>query len=422
MTRRIYLYAILLLAAFAVLAWLLWPKKPTPLQASLVSAAAPADVTGFARAEGPREIMFPADHGPHDDFQTEWWYYTGNLTAETGEHFGFQLTFFRRALVPPAQRAGRGSAWGADQVYMAHLALTDVNGGRHYAFERLARGAAGLAGAQAEPFRVWLEGWEVAEVGAGSGSAGAGSGRGLKSTSDMVKSAEADWGMGGPMRLRAAAQDLASGLNLSLDLSLGDLKGPVLQGDRGYSRKGPEPGNASYYVSLTRLATQGTVTVGGKAFAVTGLSWMDHEWSTSALGAEQVGWDWFSIQLDDDTELMVFQLRRADGGVDAFSSGTLIAADGSTRQLGPGDFSIQPTDTWRSPATGAEYPAGWRLSVPIAGLDLTLVPWLADQEMDVSYAYWEGAVKIEGTASGQAVTGNGYVELTGYAGSMQGEF
>jgi predicted secreted hydrolase len=375
-----------------LLVWLLWPKAPEPLRANLVAAAASADVSGFARAEGPQPQVFPADHGPHNDFQTEWWYYTGNLTAETGEHFGYQLTFFRRALTPPDQRSARDTAWAADQVYMAHLALTDVSGGKHYSFEKLARGAAGLAGAQAEPFRVWLEDWSVA-------------GSSARQT-----------------RLRAAAKDPASGLDLSLDLNLADLKGPILQGDRGYSRKGPEPGNASYYVSLPRIATEGKVTVGGKAFAVDGLSWMDHEWSTSALGAAQAGWDWFSIQLDDNTELMLFRLRRADGSADGFSSGTLIAADGSTRTLGPGDFSIEVTDRWRSPRTGGEYPAGWLVTVPSADLRLTISPWLADQEMDVSQKYWEGAVKAEGMRNGQRVAGNGYVELTGYAGSMQGQF
>ena len=365
-----------------------------------MAEAAPADTLGFARAEVPvlsgvdglRPLAFPADHGPHDDFQTEWWYYTGNLTAETGEHFGYQLTFFRRALTSPDQRSARDSAWAADQVYMAHLALTDVSGGKHYAFEKLAHGAAGLWRAQAEPFRVWLEDWSVVGPSAGQ------------------------------TRLHATAKDPVSGLNLSLDLNLADLKGPVLQGDRGYSRKGPEPGNASYYVSLPRIATEGTVMVGGKPFSVDGLSWMDHEWSTSALGAEQAGWDWFSIQLDDNTELMLFQLRRSDGTVDAFSSGTLIAADGSTRQLGPADFSIQSAGRWRSPRTGGEYPASWVLAVPSADLRLNVTPWLADQEMDVSQKYWEGAVKVAGTRNGQPVAGNGYVELTGYGEYAEGSF
>ena len=392
MKRSVFLYGVLTLVVVGALAWLLWPRMPQPLRASLVAEAAPADTSGFARADGPRSLALPADHGPHDDFQTEWWYYTGNLTAKTGEHFGYQLTFFRRALAPPDQRTSRDSAWAADQVYMAHLALTDVSSGKHYAFEKLARGAAGLAGAQAEPFRVWLEDWSV--VGPSAGQA----------------------------RLRASVKDVASNLNLSLDLNLADLKGPILQGDQGYSRKGPEPGNASYYVSLPRMATTGTVTIGGNAFTVNGLSWMDHEWSTSALGAGQAGWDWFSIQLDDNTELMLFQLRRADGSADGFSSGTLIAADGSTRSLGPGDFSIEVTDHWRSPRTGAAYPAGWTLSVPSADLRLTLTPWLADQEMAVSYTYWEGAAKVEGTRARKPIAGNGYVELTGYARSMQRQF
>lgn len=401
--------------------------------ARVTAAAAPVDVSGFARAEGPRKIVFPADRGPHNDYQTEWWYYTGNLTAETGEHFGFQLTFFRRALIPPDQRSARASAWGTDQVYMAHFALTDVSGGRHYSFERLARGAAGVAGAQADPYRVWLEDWEVAEVAPMSGieavrqppSGLAGlsglTGQPAEASSPVGSSGDLAW-RPQPARLRAAALDPSFNLNLSLDLILSDLKPPVLQGDRGYSRKGPEPGNASYYVSRTRIATTGTVTVGGKVYAVSGLSWMDQEWSTSALGADQVGWDWFSIQLDDDTELMAFQLRRADGSVDAFSSGTLIAADGSTRTLGPDDFTITSTATWRSPRTGGVYPAGWVVTVPAADLRLEITPWLADQEMQVSYTYWEGAVRVTGTSAGRLVTGNGYVELTGYAGSMQGEF
>ena len=336
-------------------------------------------------------MAFPADHGPHDDFQTEWWYYTGNLTAETGEHFGYQLTFFRRVLTTRDQRSARDSAWAADQVYMAHFALTDV--GRQALLVREAGPWRGLAsGAQAEPFPYGLK-----------------TGR---------------W-LGHPLVRHACsltAKDASSGLNLSLDLNLANLKGPVLQGDHGYSRKGPEPGNASYYVSLPRVATTGVVTINDKPFTVDGLSWMDHEWSTSALGAEQTGWDWFSIQLDDNTELMLFQLRRADGTVDAFSSGTLIAADGSTRRLGPGDFSIQSTGRWRSPRTGGEYPAGWHVTVPSADLLLSISPWLADQEMDVSQKYWEGAVKAEGTRNGQRVAGNGYVELTGYRGACRGSF
>jgi predicted secreted hydrolase len=378
----------MVLAAGAV--WVLAARPQQPLRASLVAEAAPADVSGFARADGVRPLVFPRDLGPHNDFQTEWWYFTGNLTADTGERFGYQLTFFRRALLPPGQEAARASDWATDQVYMAHFALADVSAGTHRAFEKMERGAVGLAGAQADPFRVWLDDWSVAEV--------------------------ADGSDGSPARLRASAGDI------TLDLTLRDLKGPVLQGDRGYSRKGPEAGNASYYYSLPRIASTGTVSGGGRTFDVQGLSWMDHEFSTSAMSADLAGWDWFSVQLDNDYDLMLYQLRRTDGSIDGFSSGTLIAPDGSTRTLGPGDFTLQPTGRWRSPHTGATYPSGWVLTVPSAGLHLTITPLLADQEMNLTYTYWEGASEAAGTMAGAQVSGSGYVELTGYAGSMGGQF
>jgi predicted secreted hydrolase len=209
---------------------------------------------------------------------------------------------------------------------------------------------------------------------------------------------------------------------MALDLVLVDGKGPILQGDRGYSPKGPQPGNASHYYSLTRLETSGMVQVGDTVYPVSGLSWMDHEWSTSALAADQVGWDWFSIQIDDGSELMVFQLRKEDGSIDPFSSGTLVAPDGSTRHLGRDDFEVRVEDTWRSPHTGATYPARWTVIAPAVDLVLEIEPYLADQELTVSYAYWEGAVRVEGERAGQSVRGSGYVEMTGYAGSMQGQF
>jgi len=216
------------------------------------------------------------------------------------------------------------------------------------------------------------------------------------------------------VRVQAAQEDLA------LDLALTDRKGPILQGDRGYSPKGP--GNASYYYSLTRLETSGRVQVGEANHQVSGLSWMDHEWSTSSLADDQVGWDWFSIQMDDGSDLMVFQLRKDEGSIDSFSSGTLVAPDGSKRPLGRDEFEIRVEDTWRSPKTGATYPARWTVTVPAADLTLKVEPHLADQELTVSYAYWEGAVRVEGERAGQAIRGAGYVEMTGYAGSMQGQF
>ena len=378
-----------LLALLVGAALLLSQREEPQVRARLVALAnEPTDQgsAGYLRAEGPLPLDFPADHGPHHGYQTEWWYYTGNLVADGGERFGYQLTFFRRALAPPVQRTERESAWAADQVYMAHFALTDVAGRRYRAFERFARGAADLAGAQAAPYQVWLEDWRVEEV------------------------------EPGVMRMRAAQEGLA------LDLALVDRKGPILQGDGGYSPKGPQTGNASYYYSLTRLETSGTVQVGEVRYPVSGLSWMDHEWSTSGLAADQVGWDWFSIQLDDGSELMVFQLRKEDGSIDPFSSGTFIAPDGNTRHLNRGDFQIRVEDTWRSPHTGATYPARWTITVPAVDLMLKIRPHLADQELNVSYAYWEGAVGVEGEGAGRPIRGSGYIEMTGYAGSMQGQF
>ena len=359
-------------------------REEPQVRAQLVSVV--GEATGFARAEGLRPFDFPADHGPHPGYQTEWWYYTGNLQTDDGRHFGYQLTFFRRALVPPSQRQNRPSDWATDQVYMAHFALTDVVGRRYQAFERFARGAAGLAGAQGTPYRVWLEDWGAEEV-----------------EPNVV-------------RLRAAQDDLA------VDLLLVDRKGPIPQGDGGYSQKGPQPGNASYYYSQTRLESSGTVQVGGASYQVAGWSWMDHEFSTSALAPDQVGWDWFALQLDDGSDLMVFQIRKADGSVDPFSSGTWVAPDGSTRHLSRDDFGVAVADTWRSPHSGATYPARWTLEVPVAGLTLSIEPYLADQELTVSYTYWEGAVRISGERAGNSVSGVGYVEVTGYADSMQGQF
>jgi predicted secreted hydrolase len=210
--------------------------------------------------------------------------------------------------------------------------------------------------------------------------------------------------------------------SLKLDLTLTDTTGPVLQGDQGYSQKGPQPGQASYYYSQPHLVSDGTVQVGKESHSVNGLSWMDHEFSTSALADDQVGWDWFSIQLSDGSELMVFQIRKADGSLDLFSSGTWIAQNGETQHLSQNEFKIQALGTWKSPHSGATYPARWSVKVPQLGLDLQIDPWLSDQELNVSYSYWEGAVRVQGQRLGQPVTGNGYVELTGYSGSMNGQF
>ena len=354
------------------------PHRPVPPTLAVTQAlGGPSE--GFARALTPRPFVFPADHGPHPEFRTEWWYYTGNLQTAQGRHFGFQLTFFRIAAAPAM--VTRASAWASRDAYMAHFAVTDTAGQRFSATSRLSRAALGLAGAQAPPFKVWVEDW----------------------------SAESVAGDAAPVRLRAAHEDMA------IDLTLASAKPVVLQGERGLDRKGEEPGNASYYYSLTRMPTTGRITVGGTAYDVGGLAWMDREWSTSSLGAGLVGWDWMALLLDDGRELMLYQLRRADGGADGFSGGSLVAVDGSSRRLGLGDFRIDVLETWTSPRDGTRYPSRWRLVIPAEALELDVVPRLADQELTLTVRYWEGAVRVDGRAAGRPIGGVGYVELVGYA-------
>ncbi|HET6367376.1 MAG TPA: carotenoid 1,2-hydratase, partial [Pseudomonadales bacterium] len=267
-------------------------RGPVVATLSVAEALSGGRLEGFARAEVPRAFVFPRDHGPHPEFRAEWWYWTGNLRSAGGRHLGFQLTFFRRALTPDAP--ARGSDWGASQAYLAHLAVTDARGGRFYFGTRTSRGALGLAGAQAEPFRVFVEDWQARSDG----------------TSIF------------PLHLRAEDEDVA------LDLHLESAKPPVLQGERGLSRKGPEPGNASYYYSLTRMPVRGTIRLRTERFEVEGLAWMDREWSTAALGKDLAGWDWFALQLEDGRELMYYRLRRRDGTADPFSAGVVVDARG----------------------------------------------------------------------------------------------
>jgi predicted secreted hydrolase len=342
------------------------------------------DLSGFARATSPRPFTLPADHGPHFDYQTEWWYFTGNVASSDGRRFGFQMTFFRRGLAPGPPPEGAGLS--SNQVYFAHFAITDVAARRHAAAERFSRGAGGLAGATGEPFAVWLEDWRA-------------------------DSRNPDGSV-----LRLVARDEETGLSLELEVVA--RKPLVAHGDRGLSPKSDEPGNASYYVGYTRMAARGRV--GGRDVA--GEAWFDHEWSTSALGPGAVGWDWFSLQLDDGRELMLFRIRRGDGSAEAASGGTLVDRAGRTRRLLREDMSIDVRDRWTSPQSGGRYPSRWRVRVPSAGLDLLVEPWLEAQEMRTSFVYWEGAVRVSGTAGAQPVAGVGYVELTGYARSMRGVF
>ena len=340
----------------------------------------PADAApGFAQAVTPRRFVFPREHGPHPEFRQEWWYVTGNLDGAGGERFGFELTFFRFALAPPGA-APAASAWRTREIYLAHFAVTDVAAKRFRSAQKLARGALGLAGAEGAPFRVWIDDWTLGAAGGASG----------------------DWQL-------AAAQP-----GYALELELHALMPPVLNGAGGLSRKSDAPGSASYYYSIPRIAVHGTLVREGRPLRVQGLAWFDREWGSGGLGPDQAGWDWFALQLDDGSALMFYALRARDGSRDPHSAGTWVESSGETLALGSALVDLDVTAQWAS-ADGVRYPAGWRLRVPSLALDVTVHPVLADQELDVSPRYFEGAVDVGGTRAGRPLRGRGYVELVGYA-------
>jgi len=338
---------------------------------------------GFAYADGSRLFTFPADFGAHPEFRTEWWYYTGNLQTQDERHFGFELTVFRVGLLPPKAELPSDSEWYNRNLYFAHFAVSDIEGNNFHAFERYSRPGPGLAGAQGDPYRVWLEDWEIRDS--------------APKTYQLV-----------------AEQD-----GISIDLTLTDEMGVVLHGDDGYSRKGDNITNASYYYSQPRLRAEGILELNEARYEVSGLFWKDHEFSTSVLDKNQIGWDWFSLQFADGSALMLFQLRDSTRGISDSSSGTFIHADGTTGSLEKDDFEITVLDKWNSPHTGGMYPAEWRIQLDNPGCLLEIQPWMADQEIHFpAFTYWEGAVRFEGTCEDTAVQGNGYIELTGYAGNL----
>ena len=351
-----------------------------------VAEAMSGDTTGYARAETVREFVFPEDHGPHPAFKTEWWYVTGNLRATDGtdRRFGIQFTVFRSALSPNASATDRASPWATNQLYMAHIALGDSAAGVFYDEERFARGAAGLAGADADPLRVWLGPVELAKAG------------------DLAADGTA------PLRLRGVAEGAA------YELVAQPTKPIIYQGDRGLSPKGEGLGNASYYFAQTRMATTGTITLpDGDAVPVEGLTWMDREWSTSALEDDQVGWDWFALHLDDGRDLMMYQLRVREGSdSEPFRKSSIISASGVKTELDPTELTMEPLDRWTS-SSGTDYPVRWRLRVPSQNLDLVVSAMMPDQEFEATVRYWEGAVNVRGVA-----TGVGFLEMTGYADAM----
>jgi predicted secreted hydrolase len=332
---------------------------------------------GFAHALAARAFEFPDDHGPHPGFRHEWWYFTGHLDAANGDRFGFELTFFRYALAPESTAISGASRWRSRQIYVAHFAVTDAARGVFHSAERRARDALELAGARAEPLRVWVEDWSVSDE-------------------------------GGAWRL--SASDGAYSLSLALEPA----GAPVLNGEQGLSRKSAAPGAASYYFSIPRLTARGELRRDRQSLAVTGAAWLDREWGSGSLAENQEGWDWFGLQLDDGSALMFYSLRQIGGDQDPFSAGTWITPDGRVQHLSATDLEIEVLDRWHSPR-GGRYPARWRLRAVALDLDLELRPVLADQELDTTPRYWEGAVDVRGARGGAAISGRGYVELTGYA-------
>ncbi len=333
----------------------------------------------FERALPDYAFEFPRDHFEHSAFEVEWWYYTGNVKTVEGRRFGYELTFFRLAVErgEPAE-----TPWDIDRVYLAHFALSDIEAGRFYRHERLNRAGPGLAGASQEKSAIWNGNWS------------------------------SRWAPGGGQSLFAVAGDV------SIDFALQPVKPPVVNGVDGVSQKSQGLGRASHYISFTRLATTGSIRVGGEVYAVEGASWMDHEFSSDSIGPNLQGWDWMSIQLNDGTELMLYGLRREDGAHDAFSSGTFVDARGTAAHIEAAEFSLTPGRTWQSPDSGAQYPLEWTIRVPKLALELRCMPLMDSQEMftrgSAAPTYWEGAVRYEGTRGGEPIEGAGYLEMTGY--------
>jgi len=357
-----------------------------PCSAALLVLALASGAAWTPAAPGHR-WEFPADHWTHPGYRNEWWYFTGTLSSldDPGRRFGYQLTFFRVGLSP--QRPAAGSAWAAADVLMGHAAVTDIAAGRHVFSEVLWRAIPLLSGFGAPPDPVLA--WSRAPPGT-----------------------DACW------ELRLAGEGFAlsaedASREMAIRLDLVPTRPPVLQGPGGLSRKSGREGYASLYYSLTRLATEGTVTAGGRVHRVRGESWMDRELGSSQLAPDQSGWDWFGLRLADGRDLMLYVLRGKDGAPD-FRSGTLVDGEGRPRWMGSGDVAIRATGRWRSPVTGAEYPAGWEVEVASAGLSLRVEPEVSDQENRGGAApfYWEGAVRVL-DAAGRRV-GEGHVELTGY--------
>lgn len=371
---------LLLLLAFALCLLPFVLAQPESTESPL----APQPATDWKQALPPYQFNFPADHASHPAYKTEWWYYTGNLAAQDGRRFGYQLTFFRIGVEQAPQNTSR---WAVRDLYAAHLAVTEVRGQRFHFSDKLNRAGIGWAGAATAAYRVWNEDWEARQDASGQ---------------HLLR-----------------AYEPAFGLELQLD----EGKAPVAHGAQGVSQKGAQPGNASHYYSLTRMPTRGVLVLDSERIAVEGASWMDHEFGTSYLEPAQLGWDWFSLQLDDGTELMLYRFRREGGVPDPLSSGTAVDVAGRAVALKFSAFDLTPLREWRS-ASGASYPVEWRVQIASRELELIVRAVLDNQEMRTESStgvnYWEGAIKASGTQRGRPITGRGYLEMTGYTGVAMG--
>ena len=353
----------------------------------LLLGAQPTALPEWRNASPDRTLQFPRDHASHPEYRVEWWYYTGNLESDDGRRYGYQVTFFRVGIDPEPSSPSR---WAVRDLFMAHLAVTDLDRGRHLVDERLNRAGVGWAGARDDRLEVWNEDWRLTVEGR-----------------DHILELRSDDG------------------SFGVDLRLVEDRAPVLHGQRGFSQKGSTEGNASHYYSMTRMPTRGVLRVDGETIGVQGASWMDHEFGTSFLEPAQQGWDWFSLQLEDGTDIMVYQLRQRDGTVHPNSSGTLVTSAGETQALSAGDYRLDAGRVWVSGTSEARYPVEWRVSIPSALLDLEVRAALDAQELHTAEStgvtYWEGAVVVSGTRDGEAVAGRGYLEMTGYAGRPMSE-
>lgn len=346
----------------------------------MFSLSTNATARTFKQALPGYVFEFPRDHCSHDDFKTEWWYFTGHISTQSGAKFGYELTFFRSAL--DLDIAKKDSPWNLQNIYFTHFAVTDPDGKTFFYKEKLNRPGVEVANARSDVCNVYNELWSLQQLG-----------------DDFVLKADSP--------------------EYSINLILTAAKKPAIHGTNGVSQKASCKGCASHYYSMTRLKTRGTLYKNQKPLRVQGLSWMDHEFGSSQLSKEQIGWDWFSVQLDNNVELMLYMLRREDGSIDPNSSGTIIGADGSVRHLTLAEFSTRSFSTWKSPTSKGEYPLDWQVTVPSLSLDLRVKPLMLNQELaktrSTGVTYWEGDCDVIGTYEGKPVKGDAYVELTGYA-------